>query len=379
MRFPYVLAILCALLLVAVVLLVLETRAVAELAGRNERLARAAQLECEAAVAQVEASSRELTATSGQLATTERERDAARAATERLEHELARAAAQVVQMTDAVKAAKARADASVAAAKAESMRALEPMPEGVRLCLQALHACLKADGFSDLRFLRARALDDNALHDVEMLQAADDRLGANLVVAKRMTAKLERSTGQLVLTFYEGTRNGDGERVELDESGWPLIVAPVSGHLIEERLPHLVECTGEYPSPEKQAAEVRPTDVDPVTRMQWLERFEVLLGEAGTTERLDVRRFRGMEQGHFLGAELLATDARGHVQFGAACERLAVEVDERAGIVSLVLRDGQLRRGLAESTITAEGYRILLPKLRPERASEIMLGLVVRK
>ena len=91
-----------------------------------------------------------------------------------------------------------------------------------------------------------------------------------------------------------------------------------------------------------------------------------------------LQRLRGLEDASFLDAQLLATDSKGHVRWGATCARLAVEIDETANVVSLVLRDGLLRRGLAESNISGDGYRILLPAVTPARAIELMLGLVVR-
>ena len=63
----------------------------------------------------------------------------------------------------------------------------------------------------------------------------------------------------------------------------------------------------------------------------------------------------------------------------AQSRRLLLEVDEAAGVVSLLLKNGVLRRGGVESTITAEGFRMLLPKVTPKQALDIMLGMVVTK
>ena len=67
------------------------------------------------------------------------------------------------------------------------------------------------------------------------------------------------------------------------------------------------------------------------------------------------------------------------VMSSAHCDQLAVEIDERGGVVSLLLRGGVLRRGRLESTITGEGYRMLLPGLTPKETIDAMLGMVVKK
>ena len=59
--------------------------------------------------------------------------------------------------------------------------------------------------------------------------------------------------------------------------------------------------------------------------------------------------------------------------------RVAVELDERRGVVSLLLLDGVLRRDGVESTITGRGFRMLLPGLSPEECSDAMLGMVVKR
>ena len=59
--------------------------------------------------------------------------------------------------------------------------------------------------------------------------------------------------------------------------------------------------------------------------------------------------------------------------------RVAVEIDERRDVVSLLLQDGALRRDGVESTIGAEGFRMLLPGLTPKQARDAMLGMVVAR
>lgn len=260
----------------------------------------------------------------------------------------------------------------------QARKSLQPMPAGVRLCLDALHECLRRDGYIHQRFLRASSLDKDGLHDVEMIESSEDGLAATFVVAERMTASLDRATGRLELRFYEGHRSSEGERAALPEDGFVLTFDEVEGPLFEARLPYLVKADGAYPKPVTEAG--RPaTDVDAGTRRQWLARFDALLAKARLTESWRVTRFRGMDGADFLTVELIGTDDKNHIKASAHCDRLAVEIDEKAGVVSLLLRSGVLRRGTLESTISGQGYRMLLPGLTPKETIDAMLGMVVRK
>ncbi|MBM4060454.1 MAG: hypothetical protein FJ265_05065 [Planctomycetes bacterium] len=354
----------CVLLGAAVAWLVFETRHLAELTGVAEADAR-----------QAHAAARELRQ---QFAAAAAARDASAAQATRLEAEVATTAAQLSAMADTVRQRAEHEAARAAAAEEAEARALQPMPEGVRSCLTALHECLRAEGYSRERFLSARALDGDGLHGVELLVVQQDGFGVDFVRAGRMVAGLDRSSARLVLRFFDGYRTVGGERVALPAEGHPLVFAPIDGRLFEARLPVLLRVEGAYPEPD--AGRARPaTDLDPITRLQWLDRFDRLLARAGTAEVLRVNRCRGLADGCFLDVQVLGTDGKHRLLLGADCARLCVEVDRAAGVVSLWLRDGILRRGGVESTITAEGYRMLLPEVTPQQATEIMLGMVVTK
>jgi hypothetical protein len=151
----------------------------------------------------------------------------------------------------------------------------------------------------------------------------------------------------------------------------------VDGRFVEARLPYWVRADGSYPaSAEAQRA---ATDVDPIVRRQWLERLDRLLAAQRTAPKWRVTRFRGLADGWFLDADLVGSDDKGRVVAGAHCARLAVEVDETAGLVSLRLLDGVLRRGTVESRITGEGTRLSIPELTCQQATDAMLGLCVKK
>ena len=360
----------CWVLAVAVIGgLVYETHRLAELAGRFEVQARDAT---KAARDRADA---------GQAANAPAAEpvDTARAANvARLEAALAASQQQLQAMTETLELRNAEIARAAAEAAEAAQRAQAPMPEGVRLCLQALHECLRAEGFTSQRFLSARSLDGEGLHDVELIEVDPDGLGARFLHAGRMTAELDRGKGRFVLTFFDGFRTVAGERQKLGPDGWPLVFAPVDGRLIEQRLPYLVRFVGAYPDRDA-APEPRLTDVDAITRRQWLERLDRLLDAATTAHHLRVNRFRGMHDGYFLAAEVVGTDERFRLVASAHCEKLAVEVDQTAGIVSLLLKNGVLRSGGVESTITAEGYRMLLGNVTPKQASDTMFGMVVSK
>ncbi|HZN42065.1 MAG TPA: hypothetical protein VFD82_24920 [Planctomycetota bacterium] len=349
--------------------LVYETRRLAELAGHFEAQARLARQ-----AAQSSARAEPVANAPAAEAV-----DTAQAATvARLEAALASSQQQLQAMAQALESRKAEIAKAAAEAEAQAQRAQAPMPEGVRLCLQALHECLRVEGYTGQRFLSARSLDGEGLHDVELIEVDADGLGAAFLHAGRMTAELDRGKGRFVLTFFDGFRTAAGERQKLLPDGWPLVFAPVDGRLIEQRLPYLVRVVGVYPDPDA-APDRRLTDVDPMTRRQWLERLDRLLDTASTPHHLRVNRFRGMHDGYFLTAEVVGTDDRFRLVASAHCEKLAVEVDQAAGIVSLLLKSGVLRSGGVESTITAEGFRMLLGNVTPKQASDTMFGMVVSK
>jgi len=256
--------------------------------------------------------------------------------------------------------------------------ALKPMPAGVRECLNALHQCLRIEGFTAQRFLRATAIDAQGLHDVELLEAAADGLGVVFVTASRMTASLDRQTGRLELRFFEGHRSVDGERAALPEDGFAVVFDEVDGRLFEKRLPYLVRASGAYPI-EVVEPKGRPGDLDPSSRRQWAGRLSKLLAKARTDINWSASRLRGQLDGHFLQVELVGTNDKGLVLGSAHCNKVAVEIDEKRNVVSLLLVDGVLRRDGVESTITAKGFRMLLPGLTPKDCTDAMLGIVVKR
>lgn len=250
------------------------------------------------------------------------------------------------------------------------------MPEGVRQCLRALHDCLRREGFTNQRFLSARALDQEGLHGVELLESLDDGLGSAVTIAERMTATLDRTKGQLRLVFFGGHRRVAGERQSVDKDGYALKFDGVDGRYLEQALPMLLRVEGEYP---QVAAKPAANELGPIDREQWRVRLERLLEGAGTTPLWRVSRLRGLCDANFLDVELVGTDERFRVKSGASVARLAVEIDAQRGVVSLWLQDGVLRSDGGESRIAADGYRVLLPKLTPQQATNTMLGMVVTR
>ena len=360
----------------AIVWLGMETRRLAEVAGRHALAAEAAQAQLAAATAATAATATAVgtppesapAPAPPAAAAIPPEQDPVRFA--ELALELATTKSQLAAVTQLLE----QRNAEVARRAAAANTALQPLPEGVRACLETLHACLRDEGFGSFRFLSAQSLDQDGLHGVELLDSSD-QFGAAFLVAERMTARVDRATSRLELRFYAGHRTVGGAREAFLEDGFPLLFPEVDGPVWEARLPYLVRGEGAYP--QAAGAPERPaTDVDPATRRQWLERLDRLLAMAGTPEQWRVSRFRGMDRGEFLQVELVGTDDKHRVLAGVQCERLAVEVDRR-GVVSLLLRSGVLLREGVESKLTAEGYRMLLPRLTQKQATDAMLGMVV--
>lgn len=343
--------------------LLFETKRLAELTGRAEVAAREADRERDTAKAALLAEAAQREAAAGEAA--------------RLAAELATAVAQLQGMTSVIEERTARFERVQAASAAANARALQPMSDGVRTCLATLHECLRAEGFGNHRFVQAARVDAEGLHEVEVVETEPDGLGAAFVRAGTMVAELDRGAGRLTLRFRDGHRFAAGERTPLPEDGWAVVFAPIDGRVFEQRLPYLIQATGTYPDDQPKSR--RPDEVDPITRREWLERLDRLLARAGTAHELRVTRFRGLADGNFLQAELVGTDQHHRVMASAHVARLGVEVDGKTGVVSLLLRDGILRNGGAESTISGEGYRMLLPGLDPKQASDLMIGMVLVK
>lgn len=347
--------------LVAIGFLATETRRLAELVGIEEVAARRASDEAAAAaaeLAQLRVASRPVEAPvearsfadlALELATTQQQ------------------LASVQQLLAEERAARAR---SVASAPRDG-----PMPEGVRTALVALQEALRAEGFVALRFLRARAIEGQALHLVEVLELSPDQLVVSFVHAERMTVELDRSAGRLCLRFFTGERIVGGEAVRLPDAGFSLQFDDVDGQRFERELPFLVRAEGTYPV--EVPREVQEPGLDPATRAQWLDRVDALLGRSGTAAKWRMTRFRTLRDGWFLDCDLIATDSASHVVGGAHCARAAIEVDPGTGVVSLRMIDGVLHQGGSESSIVGEGYRMLLPDVTQKQANDSMQGMVV--
>jgi hypothetical protein len=180
-----------------------------------------------------------------------------------------------------------------------------------------------------------------------------------------------------VLHFESGWQRQQGVRSELPQEGLAVVLRPVEGRVWEVKLPYLVRGDGEYAA---TAAVPKAVDeMDPVTRAQWLERFDQLLADAGTDLKLRVGGFTALRGATFRSAQLFGYDRGRLLALAADCAELAVEIDERAGIVSLLLKDGVLLREGVESTIGSDGFRMLLPDVTPKQAADRMTGMVVRR
>jgi hypothetical protein len=296
----------------------------------------------------------------------------------RLQVELHSTRQQLAAVTKLLEQRNAEAEQRARLAAEAAAKSQRPMPAGVRLCLDTLHECLRIEGYTSHRFLRAVSLDQEGLHEVEMLEASPDGLSVAFVTAQRMTAMVDRATGRLELRFFDGHRAVDGDRAALPEDGLVITFDEIDARLFAERLPYLVQCEGSYPEVQDERSGLA-TDVDAGTQRQWLARLTQLLDKAETKLLWRVSRFRGMSDGHFLTVELLGTNDK-HMLLGSChCARMAVEIDEQVGVVSLLLQGGVLQRDGRESTITEEGYRMLLPGLTTNEAIDAMLGMIVRK
>ncbi|MBK8098498.1 MAG: hypothetical protein IPK26_15420 [Planctomycetes bacterium] len=351
--------------------LTIQSRDLAQVAGEQEIAARTAAESAAAARRDGERWQRELAAAQQEL-TGAKQRIAA------LEQAVQQAMLQAATSAELI-AARDRTETALRVARAEEARAIEqPAPEGVRVCLQAIEECLRADGFDGVRFVRARALDAEALRGVELLDVDTERHTSTTWVADRLQLRLDRVTGRLTFAFADGTRLCDGRREPLPPEGLTLDFVPVTGKLWESRLPYLLTASGVYPSDAPIATPgPAPGRLSPNERALWLSRFDRLLEAAGTDPRLRVTGFQGLQDGRFQRARVQGFDGKRLMVLSADCAALAIECDDQAGVVSLLLQDGVLHQKGGESTIPADGHRMLLPKITPANARDTMLGMVV--
>ena len=80
-----------------------------------------------------------------------------------------------------------------------------------------------------------------------------------------------------------------------------------------------------------------------------------------------------------MAVELVATNDKNSVLGSAHCARVAVEIDARRDVVSLLLQDGVMRREGVESQVDDQGFRMLLPGVTSKDATDVMLGMVVSR
>lgn len=256
----------------------------------------------------------------------------------------------------------------------ERLRAVaRPMPEGVRLALVALNELLRADGHAGARFLSARSIDAHELEGVELIDADPKSLTTTVYLARRATLELDRATAAVVARLEGGQMLRAGAAEPLPEDGLAITFAGVNGSEWERRLPHLVRPVGEYAEVIPATA---PPPLDPVTERGWQERVANLLDRAGTELTWDLARFRGLAEGRFANVLLLGYDAGRRLAASAEARSLEVVVDRAADAVFVELRDGILRTAGGDTTIPQNGYRILLPELRPDQAIDVMMGMV---
>ncbi len=304
-------------------------------------------------------------------------RDAAVVRTRRLEAEVRSALEQKNAMMVAVRETVEDRDRREQEREKRLRAANQPMPEGVRLALVTLQDCLRQDGHSGLRLLRARAIVDQMLTDVEMIFYDQSQLASTLYVVGRMEIVLDRSSSTISLRLFDGHLLHGGERESFPPDGFEFLVPGVDGPMWESRLPYLMKAVETYP--EVQEAVAGSTTLDSISRRQWRDRLDLLLDETSTVEQMRIGNVSALVDGVFHDVLLLGYDDRSLLVMSANVARMAVRVDDVANLVQLVLTEGVLRRKGGETAIGEAGYRILLPDVTPQRARDIMMGMVAER
>ncbi len=295
----------------------------------------------------------------------------------RLERELDAALTWTQALGEALAAEGERRERAAVERAAASALAINPPPFGVQRCMLALRDCLRADGFEGMQLLRASALEGQELRDVEFLMLHRETGQSELIVAQSMTARLDRAGEIVTLKFMNGHARQDGLRSDLPPEGKELRLSVAEGRRWEQKLPYFLRPEGDYI--ERKGVQSDGRAMDRETRETWLERLDALLVDAGADLKLRVAGFVALEGHEFRSVRLVGYDDRNLLALAADCDRLAVEVDALAKVVSLRLSGGTLRRAGSESSIHGEGFRMLLPNVTPDRASLVMMGMVVQR
>lgn len=275
----------------------------------------------------------------------------------------------IEKYTQALRAERARHSKEIWAAK-------KFMPEGVRQALLTIRDCLRFEGQDGLRFMRARSIEDSILHDVQLLDHDLKTLRTTLYIAAEVTFLLDRTTSELRIVMKDGFQRSSSGRKDFPPEGESLVLAKVEGPLWEESLPFLIQSKGKYPI---VAAKVPPPRMAKRLRLGWLGRVNELLqlSSSGTKYRLE--SFRDLVDGRFRDALLLGSGNGKTLISTVEAERLAVHVDDEQQTVELRLEQGIVRKRGGETAIPASGYRIQLPGIKPAKAVEVMVGMVIRK
>jgi hypothetical protein len=298
----------------------------------------------------------------------------------RLEAELAGALERERQSREIVALERARIEAEQAALREQRQRSLAPMPEGVRLALVRANELLRADGFGRTRFVHARALDPTAheLLDAELIDHDPRSLVTVAHVAGRVRFALDRASSTLRIRLFDG-RVVRGEVPEAyPEEGEEIVFHGVDAPAWEARLPNLVVAEGVAP-PIGGAAAVKPPppSLDPLAVANWQAILQRVLDESSTRRDYRVGALRDLVDGEFREVVVLGYDRDTRLlEFAADAEALVVEVDDAAGTASLCLSGGRIRQKGGTTDVPASGFRILLDGLTPDRARQVMLGVV---
>lgn len=269
--------------------------------------------------------------------------------------------------------ARARIEELSARAEGVERRRGQPMPIGIRRVLRDLDGLLDDEGRSDLRFLRVAKIEDRVLHEVELLQRAPDGLGTTVFTAARCEIVLERSVSRAEFRLYEGRSVGDEAGEIGDEKPRIVEVGEVDARTWEAVLPTVLTANGEYPveiGPELVAANA-------FTRTDWRARFGRVFSMASGVEQWELARFQTEDSEGF--RDVLLHGYEGETELLARaidCKRAAFEIDSENGIVSLLLRDGWVRRKRGDTRIPTEGLRMPLPGVTPKQVFDEMLGHV---
>jgi hypothetical protein len=267
-----------------------------------------------------------------------------------------------------------------AASRPESRPQAPPAePVAMAALRNTLNRALRNAGHDRVRFFRVQAGSGTELAGVQVHVLGENGVAAEAYDADRVRIVLDLEHLMMNLTFEDGVHLAGGQRHPLPPEGLSLGLSRAAAVALCGELGGLAEQRGNLPP--EPPPDPRPRSDSALfafEREEWLERLNSVLSLADPSEKLRCIGVGDLMPEGFQDVMLLGY-SRGFLLDRTFQAREAVfELDETSGTVTLCLKAGTLERKGRTVPLREEGYRLLLPGVKPEEAAKLLLGRVHR-